>query len=98
MGRPRKIINSTTIDDFVQYYEMKRHDWIADTKMNGYVNAALGLDIFSIAAWPFSCAISEEEVLICYIGKSSYKVAAKEFDYSAAVKFMEGMLHDSECR
>lgn len=95
MGRPRKEIDQPTLEDFIQYYNLKQHDWIADVKMNRYVNAALGIDIFSTAAWPISFAYEAGEVYLKTVAKELHW-KENSFNYSAAVQFVEEALHDSE--
>ena len=95
MGRPRKEIDQPTVEDFIQYYNLKQHDWIADVKMNEHVNAALGIEIFSIAAWPISFIQEADEIYLRTVDREAHWNEGN-FNYDAAIKFVEEALHDSE--
>ena len=95
MGRPRKDVDQLTIEDFEQYYDLKRHDWLAEKKMNAYVNAALGIDIFSTEVWPLQYERAAGRIYLRGL-QQEHSWKENQFDFAEAKELMEVWLNDSK--
>ena len=82
-----------TVEKFKQLYQQLAHDWLAQSRMNNYVNHALGVDIFSTPSFP--CRLEEAEGELIFITEDATITVTEDSAMDAAMT-LEKIIHDSE--
>ena len=82
-----------TVEKFKQLYQQLAHDWLAQSRMNNYVNHALGVDIFSTPSFP--CRLEEAEGELIFITEDATITVTEDSAMDVAMT-LEKIIHDSE--
>lgn len=82
-----------TVEKFKLLYLQLAHDWLAQSRMNNYVNHALGVDIFSTPSFP--CRLEEAEGELIFITGDA-RITVTEDSAMDAAMTLEKIIHDSE--
>lgn len=82
-----------TVEKFKLLYLQLAHDWLAQSRMNNYVNHALGVDIFSTPSFP--CRLEEAEGELLFIAEGVVITVTEDSAMDAAMT-LEKIIHDSE--
>lgn len=95
IGRPHKNKGNEGFEDFLTFYNIQMHDWNAANRMNKYVNAALGVDMFSAMPWPCRLIYTETHIRLD-VNDTTYNYLMDEFNYDAAVSAVKEAINVSE--